>query len=159
MQIDGQMTQNGHQNGQLRWAIARGLKFALNMLQIHCQMTQNGHHNGQLRWVADWWSDDPKWTPTWATSVGYRSRFEVCFEHVADSWSGLTFALKMMQIDGQMTQNEHHNGQLRSAIARGTKFVLNMMQIDGRMTQNGHQKWGNDADWLSDGPKWTPKVG
>ena len=23
-QIDGQMTQNGHQNGQLRWAIARG---------------------------------------------------------------------------------------------------------------------------------------
>ena len=23
---------------------------------------------------ADWWSDDPKWTPKWATS-GYRSRF------------------------------------------------------------------------------------
>ena len=24
---------------------------------------------------ADWWSDDPKWTPKWATSVGYRSWF------------------------------------------------------------------------------------
>ena len=52
--------------------------------------------------------------------MGYRSRFEVCFEYVADSWSGLTFALKMMQIDGQMTQNGHQNGQLRWAIARGS---------------------------------------